>query len=93
MASALVSSLRLDQQIEQQPVVNGGALRLIHSRVEIPQRLRRFLVLRRLIEHGQIRFDSVLDAVLLEESLGAVQMLADVCGHPSGLPLLCLSAD
>ncbi len=84
---------RLDQQIEKQTVINRGALRLLHPRVQISQRLRRFLMLRRLIEHGQIRFDGVLDAVLFEESLCAVQMLADVCGHPSGLPLRCLSAD
>ena len=84
---------RLDQQIEEQSVINSRALRLIHTRVKITERLRRFLVLRRLIQHGQIGFDRVLDAVLFEESLCAVQMLADVCGHPSGLPLLCLSAD
>src|SRR5208282_936439 len=59
---------RLDQQIEEQAIVNGGALRLIHPRVKISEGLRRFLVLRRLIEHGQIGFDSVLDAVLFEES-------------------------
>jgi hypothetical protein len=51
------------------------------------------LVLRRVIQHRQIGFDSVLDAVLFEESLCAVKVLADVCGHPFGLPLLCLSAD
>jgi hypothetical protein len=66
---------------------------LIHARVEIPQRLGRFLMLRRFIEYGQIRVNSVLDTVLFEESLCAVQMLANVCGHPFGLPLPCLSAD
>src|SRR5580692_4942612 len=84
---------RIDQQIEKESVINGGALWLIHARVKIPQRLRRFLVLRSVIEHRQIGFDGVLDAVLFKESLGAVQMLANVWGHPSGLPLLCLSAD
>jgi hypothetical protein len=83
----------VDQQIEKQPVINGGAVRLLHPRVQIAQRLRRFLVLRRLIEHRQIGFDCILDAVLFEESLCAVQMLADVCGHLLGLPLRCLPAD
>ena len=84
---------RLDQQIEKKSVINRGAVLLVHPRVKISERLRRFLMLRRFIKHRQIRLDSVLDAVLFEESLGAVQMLADVCGHPSGLPLRCLSAD
>ena len=69
---------RINQQIEEQlPVVNGRALRLIHPRIKVAQRLRRFLMLRRLIQHRQIRFDSVLDAVLFEESL---------CAGPGRLP-------
>ena len=78
---------RLDQQVEQQSVVNRGAVRLLHARVQVAQGLRRFLVLRRCVDHRQIRFDRILDTILLEEALGAIQVLADVCGHPCGLPL------
>jgi hypothetical protein len=38
-------------------------------------------MLRRFVEHGFVSRDSVLDAILLQESLGAIQMLADVYGH------------
>src|SRR5215471_20725851 len=38
------------------------------------------------LENRQVRFDGVLDAVLLQKPLGAVQMLVDVC-HSCGLPL------
>ena len=79
--------LRLDEQIEQQAVVNRRAVRLIHACVEIAERLRGFLMLRHLVEHGEIGLDGVLDAVLLEEALGAIQMFAYVCGHPFRLPL------
>src|ERR1700674_20503 len=79
--------LGLDEQIEQQAVVNRRAVRLIHPCVEIAERLRGFLMLRHLVEHRQIRLDRILDAVLLEEALGAIQMLAYVCGHPFRLPL------
>jgi len=44
-------------------------------------------MLRHLVEHGEIGLDGVLDAVLLEEAFGAIQMLAYVCGHPFRLPL------
>jgi len=40
-----------------------------------------FLMLRRFVEHGFVSRDSILDAILLQESLGAIQMFADVCGH------------
>jgi hypothetical protein len=49
--------------------------------------LSRFLVLRRFVEHGFISRNRILDAVPLQESLGAIQMLADVCGHALRLPL------
>src|SRR6266436_2199217 len=44
-------------------------------------------MLRRRVDYRQIRFDRILDAILLEEAFGAVQVLADVCGHPCSLPL------
>ncbi len=69
------------------PVVNRRAVRLIHPRVEIAECLRGFLMLRRLVEHCQIRLDGARHAVLLEEALGAIEMLAYVCGHPFRLPL------
>jgi hypothetical protein len=79
--------LWLDKQIEEHPVINGGAVQLARAGVEIAQGLRGFLMLRRFVQNGEIRLNSVLGAVLLEETLSALQMLADVCGHPSGLPL------
>src|SRR6266852_1502329 len=79
--------LGLHEQVKKKTVVNRRAVRLIHPRVEIAERLRGFLMLRHLVEHGEIGLDRVLDAVLLEEALGAIQMLAYVCGHPFRLPL------
>src|SRR5207253_539429 len=79
--------LGLNEEIKEKSVVNRRAIRLIHPRVEIAERLRGFLMLRHLVEHGEIGLDGVLDAVLLEEALGAIQMLAYVCGHPFRLPL------
>ena len=79
--------LGLDKEIKEKTVVNRRAIRLIDPRVEIAERLRGFLMLRHLIEHGEIGLDGVLDAVLLEEAFGAIQMLAYVCGHPFRLPL------
>ncbi len=79
--------LGLHEQVKQKTVIHCRAVRLIHPRVQIAERLRGFLMLRRLVEHRQIRLNRVLDAVLLEEALGAIQMLAYVCGHPFRLPL------
>src|SRR5207249_308388 len=79
--------LRIDQQIKQHAVVHRRAIGLVDARVQIAQRLCRFLVLRRFIQHGEIRFDRVLDAILLKEALGAIQMLVDVSGHSFELPL------
>jgi hypothetical protein len=45
---------------------------------------------RRFVEHGQIGLDCILDAVLLEEALGAFQMLADISSHAFELPLRIL---
>src|SRR5258708_30604837 len=44
----------------------------------------------RILQHGQIRVNGVLGAVLFEEFLGAFQLLVDV-GHSGGLPLRILS--
>src|SRR5882724_10537931 len=44
-------------------------------------------MLRRFVEHGFVSRDSVLDAILLQESLGAIQMFADVYGHLLRSPL------
>src|SRR5712692_5748088 len=82
--------LGFHEQVKRKTVVNRRAVRLIHPRVQIAERLRGFLMLRHLVDHRQIRLDRVLDAVLLEEALGAIQMLAYVCGHPFRLPLRCL---
>src|SRR6267154_4109365 len=43
----------------------------------------------RILQHGQIRVNGVLGAVLFEEFLGAFQLLVDV-GHSGGLPLRSL---
>jgi len=45
-------------------------------------------MLRRFVEHGFIGRDSILDAILLQESLGAIQMFADVL-RPSAAVGLC----
>ena len=79
--------LRIDQQIKQHAVVHRRAIGLVDARVQIAQRLCRFLVLRRFVQHGEIRFDRVLDTILLKEALGAIQLLVDVCGHSFELPL------
>ena len=79
--------LGLHEQVKKKPVVNRCPVRLIHPRVQIAERLRGLLMLRHLVQHCEIRLDRVLDAVLLEEALGAIQMLAYVCGHSLRLPL------
>ncbi len=79
--------LGLHKQVKQKTVIDRRAVRPIRPRVEIAQRLRGFLMLRHLLEHRQIRLDRLLDAVLFQEALGAIQMLADVCGHRFRLPL------
>src|SRR5437660_10381210 len=66
--------LWIDQQIKQQAAVNSRPVRLVHPCVEIAERLRGFLVPRRLVEHCEIRHDGALDAVPLEEAHGAIQM-------------------
>src|ERR1035437_2820261 len=62
------------------------ALRLLRARIQIPERLRGFLVLRSFREHLEIRSDGVFNAIFFQEPLGAIQKFIDVCGHPS----LCL---
>ncbi len=77
----------LDEQIKKHPVIHCRALRLVLPRIEVAKRLRGFLMLRCFVQNREISLDRILDAVLLEEALGAFQMLADVCGHPFELPL------
>jgi hypothetical protein len=76
---ALVAGL--NEHVEQQPIVDARTIRLISARIQVSERLRGFLMLRRFVEHGFVSRDSVLDAILLQESLGAIQMFADVYGH------------
>jgi hypothetical protein len=50
-------------------------------------------MLRRFIQHGEVRLNGVLDTILLQEPLRAIQMFVDVSGHSfefafAGLPLL-----
>src|SRR6266481_8278849 len=79
--------LGFHEQVKKKPVVDCRPVRLIQPRVQVAQRLRGFLMLRHLVQHGEIRPDRFLDTVLLEEALGAIQMFAYVCGHPLRLPL------
>ncbi|HEV2213857.1 MAG TPA: hypothetical protein VGR64_01130 [Terracidiphilus sp.] len=81
----------IHQQVKEHAVVHGSAIRLLAPRVQIPQRLRRFHVRRRFLEHRKVRFDSVLYAVFLKELLGAFQVLVNVC-HSCGLPSRMRSA-
>ena len=91
LAARVQSAPRLHQHVEQQSVIRGGAVRLIRARIQIPQSLRGFLVLRRLVEHGFIRRNRILDAVFLQEAFRFIQIFADVCGHQAAMPLRNLS--
>ena len=84
--------LRIDQQIKQHAVIHGSAVGLVDARIEITQGLRRFLMLGCFPEHREIRFDGILDTILLKEALRAIQMLVDVCGHSFEMPLRFLKA-
>ena len=79
--------LRVYQQVKKHAVVDRGAVGLVDARIQITQRLRRFLVLRRFLQHSEIRLNGVFDTILLKEALGAFQMLVDVSGHSFELPL------
>src|SRR5439155_5131569 len=81
--------LGINQQIKKHSVVNSRPVGLLAAGVEVAQRLCSLHMRRRFLEHGEVRFDGVLNAVLLKELLGTVQMLVDVC-HSCGLPLWSL---
>src|SRR2546429_4860185 len=53
--------------------IHGSAVGLVDARIEITQGLRRFLMLGCFPEHREIRFDGILDTILLKEALRAIQ--------------------
>src|SRR5208337_2539504 len=79
--------LGLDEQVKQVAIINRRAFGLFHARIEVAQRLGCLCVQRRLVQNRQVRLDGVLHAVLFEKLLRAFQMLVDVGGHLSDLPL------
>ena len=54
---------------------------MIQAGVKITQHLRGFHVLRRFLNHRKISLDGVLETVLIEEFLRALQILVNVGGH------------
>src|SRR5229473_118110 len=75
------------QSLRQDDSVSAAGRRIERYVQAAAHGLRGFLMLRHLVQDGEIRPDRVLDTVLLEEALGAIQMFAYVCGHPLRLPL------
>src|SRR5262249_55747241 len=59
---------RIGEHVEQIAVVHRGPLRLLGSCVQVAERLRGFLVLRRVVKRREIRLDGVLQAILLHEA-------------------------
>jgi hypothetical protein len=73
--------MRLNQKLKQVAIIDSGAIRQIHFRVQVAQHLGRFHVLRGLSKDGQVGFDGVLETVLFEKFLRAVEVFADVRRH------------
>ena len=78
---------RIHQHIEQHSVINRRKIRLVRARIQIPERLRRLLVLGYSLQHRQISGDGILNSIFFEEAFCPVKMLVYVCGHQRELPL------
>ena len=78
MAEAFGGVARVDESVELHAVVLGGLAGLVETRVNVGERLKRFLIGRRLVEHGLVFGNGLAEFVFFEAAPRSLEMFVDV---------------